>query len=115
MLVNSRCHSLVETDTMLGFAAPRLCGRARDGALAAIVVILPGLGRFHRGAGLFVTACPETGGMGGKAHVFTARERLGAARVRHSRKKSPGLRWKAGASERAIPLGGGGRWPPYPP
>src|SRR5215472_3814923 len=80
MLVNSRCHSLVETDTMLGFAAPRLCGRARDGSLAAIVVILPGLGRFHCGASLFVTACPEIGGMGGKAHVFAAHERLGSDR-----------------------------------
>src|SRR5215472_8299837 len=65
------------------------------------------LGRFHRGAGLFVTACPEIGGMGGKAHVFAARERVGAARVRHSRQKTPRPWGKAGATERAIPLGGG--------
>ena len=40
--------------------------QSRDGSLAAIVVVSAGLGRFHRGAGLFVTACPEIGGMGGK-------------------------------------------------
>jgi len=63
---------------MLSFAASRLCGRARDGSLAAIMVVSPSLGRFHRGAGLFVMACPEIGGMGGKAHVCAARERLGS-------------------------------------
>jgi hypothetical protein len=51
---------------MLCFAAPRLCGRARDGSLAAIVEVSLLLGRFHLGAGLFVTACPEIGGIGGK-------------------------------------------------
>src|SRR5215472_6076153 len=50
---------LVESGTMLRFAASRLCGRARDGCLAVIVLVSPPLGRFHRGAGLFVTACPE--------------------------------------------------------
>ena len=39
---------------MLSFAASRLCGRARDGSLAAVMIVSLSLGRFHSGTGLFV-------------------------------------------------------------
>ena len=88
---------------MLRFAASRLCGRACDGSLAAIMAISLLLGRFHRGAGLFVMACPETGGL---AEGLTSPGPTdGSARLGPHRRR-PGLGGKAGATERAIPLGG---------
>ena len=90
---------------MPSFAASRLRGRARDGSLAAIMVVLPGLGRFHRGTGLFVMASPKPAALA-EGHS-AARERLGAARVRHSRQKKPRSGVEGRASERAIPLGRG--------
>ena len=52
---------LVDSGTLPRFAASRLRGRARDGSLAAIAVLSLDLAGSISGAGLFVTACPETG------------------------------------------------------
>ena len=51
---------------MLSSAASKLCGRARDGSLAAIMIVFLDLAGSNLEAGLFVTASPEIGGMGGK-------------------------------------------------
>ena len=97
---------------MLRFAASRLCGRACDGSLAAIMAISLLLGRFHRGAGLFVMACPETGGL---AEGLTSlgppdgSARLGTARATQKKPSSGG---DAGASERTIPWGKGEEYRP---
>src|SRR5215831_48516 len=81
-------------------------------ALAAIVVILPGLGRFHRGAGLLVTACPEIGGLA--ARLTSSGPPDGSALLGRHRRSPGRLGGTPGLPSGRSP-GGGGRWPPYPP
>ena len=69
------------------------------------MVFTQSLGRFHRGAGLFVMACPRSAAWAGKAHIFAARGRLGAVRVRYARQKKP--RWGRRGFRTGDPPGGG--------
>jgi len=90
---------------MLRFAASRLRGRARDGSLAAIVVVSLDLAGSIAGPATLCRRPPRSAAWAGKAHVFAARERFGSARLRHSRQKKP--RWGRRGFRAGDPLGEG--------
>src|SRR5215472_4718539 len=69
---------------MLRFAASRLCGRARDGSLAAIMVFPCYLAGSIAGPATLSRRSRRSAAWAGKAHIFAT-----GARLRHSRQKKP--------------------------
>ena len=67
---------------MLRFAAPRLCGRARDGSLAAIVVVSLDLAGSIVGPASCDGLPRDRRHYRERAHVFAARERRTASRFK---------------------------------
>ena len=64
--------------------------------------------RFHPGTGLFVTACPEIGGIVGKGlHLRRPSEPARHGSGSSFETEEAPVEGDAGASERAIPLGEG--------
>jgi len=90
---------------MLSSAASKLCGRARDGSLAAIMIASLNLAGSNLGAGSLWRRPPRSAAWAGKAHIFAARGRLGAVRVRYARQKKP--RWGRRGFRTGDPPGGG--------
>jgi len=92
---------------MLRFAASRLRGRARDGSLAAIVVVSLDLAGSIAGPATLCRRPPRSAAWAGKGHVFPARERFARLGFVIRDRRSPGLGGRRGFRT-GDPLGGRG-------